>query len=145
MSQTLVAMSPPDVPPNGGPAKKAPGRGVKIAAAIIAGIVVLSCIGAVTAVLSSAGGESTHSPPDRRLEARSMCETFVKQRLKAPATARFSGESATAVSSNEYIVGGSVDAQNGFGALLRSTFVCDLTIDAAKNDWTAKAVSVTPV
>lgn len=73
-----------------------------------------------------------------------MCETFVKQQLKAPATAKFSQESPTMVSATEYTIGGSVDSQNSFGALLRATFACDLTIDAASNTWTSKSVSVVP-
>jgi hypothetical protein len=53
-----------------------------------------------------------------------MSEDFVKRMLKAPATAEFGDEVATHLGSEKYRVSGYVDAQNAFGAKLRSTWTC---------------------
>lgn len=55
------------------------------------------------------------------------CRDVVKDRLRAPGTAKFSGESVSASGVHDYTVTGSVDSENGFGALLRSTYVCSAT------------------
>ena len=57
-----------------------------------------------------------------------MMEKFVKDRLKAPATAKFPGsleyrDHITKLSGRRYRISSWVDAQNGFGALLRMHFV----------------------
>lgn len=53
---------------------------------------------------------------------------FVRQLLKCPATADFGDQRwescVVASGSNRYRVSGWVDAQNGFGALVRTTFTC---------------------
>lgn len=118
--------------------------GAQIVGGVVALVVAACCIGGVVHFAFRGGASSSDAPADRSLEATSMCETFVKRQLKAPATAKFSEESAAKVSDVEYTAGGSVDSQNSFGALLRSTFACDLTYDAAKQEWTSKSVSVVP-
>lgn len=123
------------------PVKPEPSKGVKIGAGILVALVGLACVGGIFAFVFR-GGSSSDTPADRSLEAKAMCETFVKKQLKAPASAKFSGESAAKVSDTEYTAGGSVDSQNSFGALLRSTFACDLTYDASRQEWTSKSVSV---
>lgn len=55
------------------------------------------------------------------------CERAVKEHLKAPATAAFSDVTSRA-SGSGWDVQGSVDAENGFGALTRSAFVCAATV-----------------
>lgn len=62
--------------------------------------------------------------------ARSACRDAVKGKLKAPATAKFSGETTTGSGqSGTYSVAGSVDSENSFGALIRSSFSCEVTFD----------------
>jgi hypothetical protein len=124
------------------PTKAPATRGAKIFGGIMVLAVLVLCVGGVAAFVFRGGSDK--APADRTLEARSMCETFVKRQLKAPATAKFSEESAAKVSDAEYTAGGSVDSQNSFGALLRATFVCDMTYDAGSEVWTSKAVSVVP-
>lgn len=139
---TLIGVTFPGQPVET-PAKKAPSKGAQI----VGGLVVLLLLGACVAGIAKAalgGGSSSTAPSDRSLEAKSICETFVKKQLKAPATAKFSEESAAKVSDVEYTAGGSVDSQNSFGALLRSTFACDLTYNATTQEWTSKSVSVVP-
>jgi hypothetical protein len=76
-------------------------------------------------VAISSGGED--DPPDRSLQAQSICQTAVENRLKAPSTADFSrwGEAPTGTV-NGWTVEGMVDAENSFGAKIRSAFTCDL-------------------
>jgi hypothetical protein len=66
------------------------------------------------------------APADQSYSATVACEGFVKDRLKAPSTAKFSAESATDNGDKTWTVTGSVDAQNSFGAALRSSFTCML-------------------
>jgi hypothetical protein len=79
---------------------------------------------AMTACQSSSGGFSSRSTGDNG--AYNACKTFVKDKLRAPSTAKFADHSVTHTGS-EYTVTGSVDAQNGFGAQIRSTYTCTVT------------------
>lgn len=54
-----------------------------------------------------------------------VCERAVKEQLKAPSTAKFSGSYATAKSGGGYRVEGNVDSQNSFGAMIRARYVCE--------------------
>jgi hypothetical protein len=110
---------------------------------LIAGIVVLlavaallvSCVGYVV----SNGGDDGDSAGDDRNDgmAKVMCEQFVEERLKAPASADFSGVFDTTVtgSGNDYTVRGYVDAQNSFGAQIRSDYTCEIQ-DSGDDKWT---------
>jgi hypothetical protein len=55
-----------------------------------------------------------------------VCHQAVEEQLKAPGTADFGGETVTNVG-DRYTVIGHVDAENGFGAQLRSEWACDAT------------------
>lgn len=141
---TRVTLSPQ-------PAKKPTTTGQKIGGFVILALVGACCFGGVTLAVKRLGGSdsggSNNAPADRSAEAKWACEEFVKKQLKAPATAKFSGEAAAKAAKpvgDEYIASGSVDSQNSFGALLRSTFSCDITYDAAKQEWTSKSVDVVP-
>jgi hypothetical protein len=70
-----------------------------------------------------------------------QCEELVTRQLKAPATARFESsvvakqaEIRTTTEGYEWV--GWVDAQNGFGALVRTKFTC--TFDRAQGDVQAR-------
>jgi hypothetical protein len=56
--------------------------------------------------------------------AVTVCENLVKDDLKAPATAVFSNVEIEQLDQASFNISGAVDAQNGFGALLRSEFKC---------------------
>lgn len=56
--------------------------------------------------------------------AEVSCEQRVKEQLKSPSSADFDGTTARAVTETEYAVSGTVDSENGFGAMLRSEFTC---------------------
>jgi len=82
----------------------------------------------------------------RKSSARAECERAVRNSLRAPATASFSGVGATDVRDagvNGWIVDGWVDSQNGFGAMLRSNYRCSL-MPVGSTAWLLKDVSVTP-
>jgi hypothetical protein len=86
--------------------------------------------------------------PDRKLDAFNACKSFVKSRLKAPATAVFrnpledDGEvEITGAGTGPYVVVSTVDSQNGFGALLRSEFICKVTLVAGS--WRLDDIAIT--
>jgi hypothetical protein len=63
----------------------------------------------------------------RNLAIFNICQSFTTNSLKAPATAKFPEfniRMLTEVDDGSYTVKSYVDAQNGFGALIRSDFVC---------------------
>ena len=68
-------------------------------------------------------GCSTSSGQDTKYQKQ--CQDLVLETLKAPASAKFSNWNIEKEGSSTFLVSGSVDSQNGFGALLRSNFVCE--------------------
>ncbi len=74
------------------------------------------------------------APPDDPgvYQASAACKEFVLARLKAPSTAKFQesyGASVTtALGSGGYRMISYVDAENAFGAPLRSSFICDVRL-----------------
>jgi hypothetical protein len=107
-------------------------------AGVIGLLIIVVIIGAIFYSCSKSGG-SGGSDNDGRNDglAKVMCEKFVKDRLKAPATADFSGVFDTEVSGSgdDYTVRGYVDAENSFGANLRNNYVCQVHDDGNDN-WT---------
>lgn len=97
------------------------------------GLAVLAfAIPAGCAALLSMGGGSEWEPT--ATEAESTCKEWVRDRLKSPATARFSGVETTGGRST-YDVSGAVDSENSFGALVRTAWTCDVRYDAATEQW----------
>lgn len=74
--------------------------------------------------------ESSETAPARshdEITAYTMCQKFVEDRLKAPRTAKFpwsASELTTDLGDGRYQVRAHVDAENSFGAMLRTRFVC---------------------
>lgn len=56
--------------------------------------------------------------------AQIMCRNFVKDQLKSPGSADFSGESPEEAGPQTWSVTGSVDSENSFGAMIRNDYVC---------------------
>lgn len=73
-----------------------------------------------------------------------MCQQFLEDRLVAPATADFPGpytRFTTSLGRNRFKVDAYVDSENGFGANLRSDFVC--TVSYKGNDtWNLESLEV---
>ena len=85
------------------------------------------------------------APPDPNKIEREMksganyiCQKFVKKELKAPSTAQFAerGEwQAIRLDDGNYQVTSWVEAQNSFGAMLRTPYVCVVT-PIGNDQWT---------
>lgn len=87
-------------------------------AAFILLFVLTSCLG---------GGDDEDDPEVQRYAAISACEDWVKDKLKAPATAKFSNSRASGT--GPWTVTGDVDAQNSFGAMIRTSWTCSIRLD----------------
>lgn len=85
-------------------------------------VVVLAVVLAVAGYLAGRGDD------DQSAYVKIACRDWVKERLKAPATAHFSAESVSQ-SGDTYTVTGAVDSENSFGAKIRNTYRCVATHD----------------
>ncbi len=66
------------------------------------------------------------------------CQELVERRLKAPATADFPTVNPAAIDSGAnaiYQVTSYVDAQNGFGAQIRTNYTCKVQYQASDSSW----------
>jgi len=86
---------------------------------------------------------SNHSEPtsdDKQADAKRACqEKFIADRLKAPATAKYSGVTVSGAGGS-YTVAGAVDSQNAFGALVRASFTCSVHLDG--DQWVLVSATV---
>jgi hypothetical protein len=95
--------------------------GVLGSAIVIAGVV---WIGSDSSGISRRGRPGSHD----HVGAVNVCEQAVRQRLRSPSTARFpwlASERAVHLGDGRYRVSAFVDAQNAFGATVRTEFVCE--------------------
>jgi hypothetical protein len=124
--------APPDPAPQPPPKKKPPA-----AAWWIVGLVGLvlcgGCIAGAVAIFSGAGDDDPVAD-DNSAAAEIMCEGFIADRLRAPATAEFPAPE-TRKAGREYTVVGAVDSENGFGAMIRTGYVCTVR-DEDDDSWT---------
>lgn len=105
----------------------------------------LGCLGVVAAVVFAAvacsvsGGSGGDSWEPTAFEARSICEDWVREQLKAPSTAKFIDglESGGPV---KYDITGEVDAENSFGAPLRTAWTCSIEYRDSDEQWHGSAV-----
>lgn len=104
---------------------------------------VLLAAGIIAAIVLMARGEEPAAEPTRASNdlAITACREAVKERLKAPGTAQFGGEFVRETRDAEAEVGGWVDSQNGFSALVRNRFVC--TAHAGQTGWRISDVKFT--
>src|SRR5262245_38063453 len=86
-------------------------------------LIVLAVVGLIVWAISA---KQNNPETTRSNTAAQACEDAVKDQLKAPSTAKFTNERYTD-SDPSWLVTGDVDAQNSFGAMIRSHFTCDLT------------------
>jgi len=90
-------------------------------------------IGAVALLAALAGCGDTSSVEkevDAKLErddATRACKDFVKDRLKSPASAEF--DATAKGEAGVYVVTGTVDSENSFGAMMRNEFSCKVKLD----------------
>ena len=84
--------------------------------------ILLGVAGCMAAVSTRSGGYDMNNPA----EAISQCEARIEKLLKSPSTASFDSE---ATGSGEWHVTGTVDSENGFGAMVRSMYSCTVVMD----------------
>ena len=72
----------------------------------------------------------------KKVEAKVMCEKFIKDRLKSPTSAKFSEgiENIEYLGEKKYKYKGTVDAKNSFNASLRKNFIC-VVKDEGNDKW----------
>ena len=93
----------------------------------------------LTTCLIFAGCTSSPPIPKNKDKAYAwvMAQNFIEPHLKSPSTADYgwqtSEECVTDMGDGRFVVKGWVDAQNAFGATVRSEFVVDFTIDSQGN------------
>lgn len=66
--------------------------------------------------------------------AEYACEDFVEDRLKSPGTADFQNATVESAGSDTWLVTGTVDSENSFGATMRVDYECTVTGSGA--NWT---------
>ena len=106
-------------------------------------IITLSILLPVCYILYQCTGSSPDAPSrdsnleSKKIEAVIKCKDFAKNSLKAPKTAEFPWSVAANVIGSEYFtVNSYVDAQNSFGALIRTNYHCALTYQGGGvNGW----------
>lgn len=73
------------------------------------------------------GACSVDTSEDAQYDAERVCkEQFIAKRLKAPSTADY--DLTVSGGPDTYVVSGTVDSENSFGAKLRSNVTCEVTI-----------------
>lgn len=102
--------------------------------------------------LTAGKAHSGDATADYSTYALTMCQVAVKDRLRAPSTAKFTDRHVIdrdPHDANQYRILGEVDAQNGFGAMLRSYWKCQIGYNAGKNDdafepasWNIRSVDI---
>jgi hypothetical protein len=111
--------------------------GVWVAAVVIAAL----AIGGVASGASFGGGGGEEDSGATSAGAQEACQDRVETLLKSPATAKFSDVVAVPQGADTWKVTGSVDSENSFGALLRSSFACMAESDDGEA-WTTSRASV---
>lgn len=100
---------------------------------------VLCCL---SMMWGSFGGGGNSTPTKDRsggsTMAYMMCQEFVEKNLKSPATAKFPNKSDIQVltirdKKDAFQIRGYVDAQNGFGALIRTRYTCEVSYTGQDN------------
>ena len=108
-------------------------------AATLAALALLlaACGGAPATVATPPAASTTGQPASASDEAKEKCRQAVRDQLKSPATAQFSGEKVVSDGDGFEVVG-DVDSQNSFGAMLRSTFTCHTSPEGGTHAFVAE-------
>lgn len=134
MSAPIDADAPPpaeEVPPEDviyesrAARRKAALQALPWKALVVAVLLVAAVATLVVTLVADRTGDETRGPT-LESQAVTACEGFVSQRLKAPATVSFVNTTVV-TSTSGYRVVGAVDAQNSFGALIRTPYACEVT------------------
>lgn len=102
----------------------------------------------VVSVMGAVGGNTTASVARTpgRSDACFMSQKFVKQSLKSPTSAEFpawtEANCKVKQAAGTWIVTSYVDAQNSFGAMIRSDYVVQMTHSAGNDTWTLVDIAI---
>lgn len=81
-----------------------------------------------------AGNSSSPSKPDNSGAAKAACEDAIGKRLKSPSTAQYQDD-VDGTGNRPFTVTGTVDSENSFGAMLRSSYQCTVTASTTTVDY----------
>lgn len=109
-------------------------RNTKLWILVLVGVFIIWALGQ-----SGGGSSNPASPPADNAEAVGawvVCQQFVEDRLTSPSTADYPAaysDYTTQLSTKQFKVDAYVDSQNGFGAMVRTDFVCTVTYQGNDN------------
>ena len=105
--------------------RKRPARNKKLDAILGIATVLVFCFVCV-AIWATSGSDGGKSDEPEGIEAYVMCQQFIEERLKAPGSAKYPvfSEIQMVQDGNAFTIFSYVDAQNSFGALIRSDYEC---------------------
>lgn len=98
----------------------------RVQSIVIIAVVVVGVV-AASALLTYVGEQR------QTAAAQEACEGYVKDSLKSPSSAEFSGTTHERTSEYGFIMRGAVDSQNGFGSMIRNDYEC--TINQIGDKW----------
>lgn len=91
-------------------------------------LLLFTCVGTCSHCSSGSSSSSGIDTSDIEITAKVLSESAVKSLLKAPSTAQFPSEEVRVflIADSSVVIKGAVDAQNSFGAMLRSSYYVKL-------------------
>lgn len=106
------------------------------------GVIVIGAVGAIVGAINDP--PAVAADRNNASNASGACHSFVEGRLKAPRSAKFdvSAMGAEPVDSLTWNAWGAVDAQNSFGAMIRSQYTCRVRYDRARDEWVSLSVHI---
>jgi hypothetical protein len=99
-------------------------------------------VAAIAALAIAAGGITWALWPSLADRAAERCHDLVTDRLRAPSTAVWASTQIEDRGNGRFFVWGEIDAQNGFGAQVRSRYSCELYTPDGGGRWSTNAVKV---
>lgn len=105
--------------------------------AVLLGLLVLLLYGCVSKIGGPPSVESIVK--GRKIEAQMFCKELVEEQLRSPRSARFPWQiDVSSLSDTYFVIESYVDAQNGFGAEIRTHYYCAVSYDPATKRWAIK-------
>lgn len=123
-----VAVAPPVAPgAQAAPAKKP----MSMFGKSIILIAIVGIVGGAFSIYGALNKDKQESPKNLEVLARMACEGVVEQNLKSPTSASYSSvvTGGAGTQHGPWTVEGTVDADNSFGAKIRSSYVCTTKMD----------------
>lgn len=103
-----------------------PGNNGKTGGGCAGCLSIVAVLFVVGLLISMCGGGSSDDSGDA-WGAKDACHGWVEDQLKAPSTADFHDDDVSG--DGPWTITGSVDAENSFGAKIRTSWTCDIRLD----------------